>query len=691
MAFKLIPGKMHKKLWQLNFFILLFFLSNNILFPQGIFVNKAGYMVESVKYVYFTIQSDSFFVIDKNDSRIVYKNSLELINQNDPSTGLLIYRGNFSDLKTTGDYYITGKQSNSSSVFKISDSVFKDLFEKSVKSFYFQRCGTALFNANAGIYQHPLCHRFDSFFHVSTDTSGFKLSTGGWHDAGDFGKYVVNAGITTGTLLLAFEMYPEFFSSDQINIPESGNGIPDLLDEIKFELDWLISMQSLSGGVYTKVSTEKFPGFIMPQNDNSTRYIYEISSTATGNFAAVMAMAFRVFKNFDSNFAANCLGYARKAWSYLEKNPGIVPFGGFKNPIGTNTGEYGDNNDTDERLWAAVELFRSTGETVYENYINNNYKKRGIFTNAMNWQNVNSFAQLSFLINNVQQGTSPILNEIRNGLLNYCNSIINVQNLNGFNVAMSPGDYNWGSNSEVLNRAILLTASYRLTGNQLYLNGALSQLNYILGINAHNISFVTGVGDKSPMKPHHRQSIADGITEPVPGLLVGGPDQYLSDNVLVSRFNSSTPPALCYADDENSYASNEVAINWNAPLVFVSGFFNGTGNKVSIKEKENEIPVNFKLGQNYPNPFNPETTINYSIPSKKSGNNNFITESSSAYNISIKIYDALGRELMTLVNDYYTPGNYSVNLNLNSFASGIYFYRLVAGNFSDTKKMLLLR
>lgn len=691
MTLKLIPGKMQNKLWTLIFFLLLFFISDKNLFPQGILVNKAGYLIESVKYVYFTFQSDSFFVLDKYNSKVVFKNSLELLNQKDPSTGLQIYRGNFSDLKMTGDFYITGKQSNRSSVFKISNMVFKDLFEKSVKAFYFQRCGTALFNTHAGIYQHSICHRFDGFFHVSTDTSGFKLSTGGWHDAGDFGKYVVNAGITAGTLLLAYEMYPEFFSSDQFNIPESGNGIPDLLDEIKFELDWLISMQSLSGGVYAKLTTEKFPGFIMPQSDNANRYIYEISSTATGNFAAIMAMAYRVFKNFQLNFAENCLAYARKAWSYLEKNPGIVPIGGFKNPLGTNTGEYGDNNDIDERLWAAVELFRSTKETVYDNYINNNYKRRGIFTNAMNWQNVNSFAQLSFLINSYQHGNASIINEIKNGLLNYCNTIINVQNANGLNVAMSPGDYNWGSNSEVLNKAILLIAANHLTGNQLYLNGALSQLNYILGTNAHNISFVTGVGDKYPMKPHHRQSIADGILEPIPGLLVGGPDQYLSDNVLTARFNSSTPPALCYADDENSYASNEVAINWNAPLVFVSGFFNGADNKVSIKEKESEMPLNFKLGQNYPNPFNPETTINYSIPHQNSGNNNLINYGSSVQNISLKIYDTLGRELMTLVNDYYTPGTYSVNLNLNSFAAGVYFYRLIAGNFSETKKMLLLK
>jgi endoglucanase len=657
---------------------------------QGIFVNKAGYLIDSGKNVFFNHYSDSFFVFN-NQNSLIYKNSLVLLSQNDPSTGLTTYIGNFSDLKIEGTFYIKGRGTNRSSVFKISDSVYKDLFEKSIKAFYYQRCGTSLFNTHAGIYQHPVCHKFDGFFHPSSDTSGFKLTTGGWHDAGDFGKYVVNAGITAGTLLFAFEIFPELFQSDMINIPESGNNIPDLLDEIKFELDWLLMMQSPTGGVYTKLTTETFPGFIMPQNDNALRYIYEISSAATGNFAAVMAMAYRVFKSFNQNFAESCLLSARKAWVFLEKNPNIVPLGGFKNPLGTNTGEYGDNNDLDERLWAAVELFRSTGELVYSDYINGNYKKRGTFSNAMNWQNVNSLAQLSYLFEEKQQVNTSIKNELRNALVNYCNNILNIINQNGLKVALNPGDYNWGSNSEVLNRALLLIAAYKLIGNQSYLNGALAQLNYILGINAHDISFVTGVGDKHTMKPHHRQSIADGIYEPVPGLLAGGPDQYLNDNVLKSKFNSSTPPALCYADDENSYASNEIAINWNAPLVFVAGFFNGLGIKVSAEEIGDKFPEDYKLEQNYPNPFNPETTINYSIPFQHSGLSNIVNHSSVIQNVSLKIYDTLGRELLTVIDDSYSPGNYSVSINLNSFASGIYFYRLIAGNFSVTKKMILLR
>jgi endoglucanase len=685
--------KIFDKLSKSNLPVYIFsFILTFSVYPQNVYVNKTGYLTGSVKHVYFGNSSDSFYVFNKTNNSLAFKNSLMLIRENDPSTGMTLYRGDFSSLQLPGDYYITNKANLRSSDFKISQSVFNDVFKKSLKVFYFQRCGTALFSSNAGQYQHPVCHRFDGFFHFSSDTSGFKLATGGWHDAGDFGKYVVNAGITVGTLLLAYELFPDFFKSDDLNIPESGNTIPDILDEVRYELEWLLKMQNPSGGVYTKLTRENFAGFIMPQNDGVTRYIYEISSTATGKFAAVMAMAFRTFKNFDSRFADNCLSASRKAWNFLSTNNSIVPSGGFKNPLGTNTGEYGDNNDTDERLWASSELFRSTGELEFQNYFLANYSKAGLFSSAMNWQNVNSMSQLSYLLNDSPQVIATVKTDLQNALLNLCNSLANVINQNGFNVAMSPGNYNWGSNSEVLNRALLLIIANHLSGNKDYYDAALSQLNYILGINALNISFVTGVGDKYPMHPHHRPSSADGISEPIPGMLVGGPNQYLSDGILTSRFNSSTPPALCYIDDEGSYASNEIAINWNAPLVFVAGFFNGKGTPVSVGTNEISIPINFRLKQNYPNPFNPETTIEYSIPFKKNEQNNSIVDySKSIQNVSLKVYDVLGSEITTLVSGTVTPGNYAVKFNTDSLPSGVYFYRLSAGNHSDTKKMLLLR
>lgn len=577
--------------------ILIFFSLINIasINASSIYVNKIGYLPSKVKYVYFSNLVDSFYVREQISGVIRFRGKAELWKEKDLATNLTLYRGDFSKFNGKGIFYITDNLGNKSSTFSISDTVFNEVYRKSLKYFYFQRCGIDLEQKHAGRYSHAKCHLLDGYFHRSTDTVGFKYVVGGWHDAGDYGKYIVNAGITVGTLLMAFELFPQKFSQDDLNIPESKNNIPDLLDEVKYELEWMLKMQNFDGGVYSKVTKERFEEFVMPQDDSPEgRYIYRISSTATADFAAVMARAYRIFNKYDKDFAYQCINAAKKAWNFLERNPDIVPLGGFKNPEGTITGEYGDKDDSDERLWASIELYFSTGNTKFFNYYESNYKKKNLFT-TMDWGDVRTLAHLTFLTCQTelpcQTGLSHktkevlfsgIINEHKHSLENYCELLLSKSRKDGFNITILPGEYRWGSNSDVLNNAVILIFGYELLNKQDYYDTALMQLNYILGINAHDISFVTGVGDNSVMNPHHRPSAADGIFEPIPGLLAGGPNQYLDDPTLRSLFDSNSPPALCYVDDVGSWSSNETAINWNAPLVFVSGYFN---EKVNPSEK----------------------------------------------------------------------------------------------------------
>ncbi len=657
-----------------------------------VLVNQAGYLRNSLKVVYFDQPVDSFYVCNFQDSTVVFKGRADISKFIDPATDLIIYKGDFTNFSVEGKYFIKDNFDNKSVTFEISDTVFNSLFYKSLKAFYFQRCGTDLNTQNAGEYYHSKCHGADGFFHPSCDTTGFKLATGGWHDAGDFGKYVVNAGISVGTLLMAYEIFPERFGADDLNIPESGNGIPDILDEVKYELNWLLKMQREDGAVFTKLTPENFAPFMMPQFDNSKRYIYQVSSTATADFTAMTAMASRIYKNYDETFSDECLQAAVKAWSFLEKNTSIVPPGGFKNPAGTNTGEYGDDNDADERLWASVELFISTHDQKYHDYFSVNYKSGGTFNGTMNWQNVQTLAQLSYLMNNDQSLNSTIKDELFGALKDLSERLVSRSQNDGFNVTIQPGEYYWGSNSNVLNNAVILICAFKLTNDHKYFETALQQLNYILGVNAHQLSFVTGIGERHVMNPHHRASASDGVMEPVPGFVAGGPNQYLQDDELKRNFNSSTPPALCYLDDTDSYASNEVAINWNAPLVFAAGFFSGEGRLNDVEKVDNILPKEIRLEQNYPNPFNPTTTLSF-----------VITHWSF---VSLKVYDILGKEVATLVNEEKFPGTYEVKFDASYLASGIYFYclttypdRITAGNpsagsghgFSETKKMVLLR
>jgi len=662
---------------KIKFITLLLITLPFSLFAQNVYVNQVGYIADQQKLVFFIQIADSFYVVDTTSGQIRFRGKIETSKLNDPATGVNVYYGDFSSFTDPGIYRIKNNIDQISYPFEISSNPFVNVYKKTLKGFYFQRCGTALDTQYAGVYARPTCHINDATFDASTGLSGSRDVMGGWHDAGDYGKYVVNAGISVGTLLMGYELFPDYFKSDDLNIPESGNSVPDILDEVKYELDWLLKMQDSDGSVFFKVTPHNFSGFIMANTDNSIRYIFQKSSTATGDFAAVMSMAARIYMPFDTLFASKCLSAAENAWLYLGANPSIVPTGGFHNPSGTVTGEYGDGNDSDERLWAASELFITTGDSTYGNYFSSQYQNFGLISSTMGWPNVQTIAQLDYLLSNQSKADTAIKTNLRNGLINYCSSLYNIVKNDGFHVSLHTSEYYWGSNSVVLNNAIILIIGYDLSGNINYYNAALDQFNYILGCNGKDISFITGIGSKYPMHPHHRPSASDGIAEPVPGLVAGGPNKGLNDAVLQSMFTSSTPPALCYADNEGSYASNEIAINWNAPLVFVAGYFSGNKYVTSIKEKVGFTPNNIQIEQNYPNPFNPSTIISYSIPKTD--------------NVKLTVFSSLGKKVTELINKYQQAGNYSIRFNPTNLASGIYFYSLEVGNNVKTHKMILLK
>lgn len=660
--------------FRISLFTVLFFC---IKIYSQVFINQAGYKTDLPKIFYTNLTANSFEVVEVETGNTFFNGNLQLVNSNDPATGMAIRKGDFTLLNRNGNYFIKLNTNDTSYHFPINQNVFDEIYRKSLKAFYFQRCGSQLLFTHAGQYQRNICHTGDAFFHSSTGQSGFKFSRGGWHDAGDYGKYIVNAGISTATLLMAYEYFPSLFGNDNLNIPESGNGTPDILDEAKYEVQWFLTMQDSDGAVYFKITKEQFEPFVMPSQDSGMRYLYQKSSTATADFIAVLARFYRVYKNYDAVFANTCLTAAINAWNWLSNQATIVPPGGFHNPPGTSTGEYGDNNDSDERLWAAAELFESTGEQSYKEYYEFNYNTSGLFNSTMGWQNVKSLAHITYLFSSQPDALPAIKSELQTSLNSYCLTLLNRVNTNGFGVSINPGEYSWGSNSQVLNNALLFILAYAKNNDSDFLTAALRQLDYVVGSNAHNISFVTGIGKKYPLHPHHRPSEADGITEPVPGLIAGGPNQYLNDPVLQQHFNQNTPPALCYIDDVGSYASNEIAINWNAPLVFVSGYFNSLST-TSVENHDNFSPQGFYLEQNFPNPFNSSTRINWYSPVNSW--------------LKIQLFDSLGRELKTITENYFSAGFHSLLFTIDDeLPSGVYCYRLSFSNSFIARKMIYLK
>jgi len=497
----------------------------------------------------------------------------------DADTGDTVRAADFSVLDQTGSFYLDVAGVGASHEFDVAPDVYAKVFYLAMRAFYGQRCGSAVDLAPTYPgYRHPACHapgtpNPDALMHVSSGAAGAVEATRGWHDAGDYGKYVVNSGITTGELLWTFEAFAGRVGSVRLDIPESGGAVPDLLSEVRWNLDWMLKMQDRDGGVWHKLTSERFGSFVMPERDDGgPRYVIGTgsgpykSSCATGDFAAVMAAAARIFRPFDPDFAAAALAAAEGAWRWLSLHPSVV----FKNCCGVQTGEYGDANCADERLWAAAELFRTTGAAEYNAYFTANHASARpglVGGGAPSWQDVGTLALLTYYFSAPPATDEAVRAEIRADTLAAADAIVARTAANPYHVSLRSTDYVWGSNGVAANYGVLLNLAYAIQPSPAYLDAAADNLHYLLGRNSFGLSWVTQTGRRPFHNPHHRPSGADANAEPWPGLLSGGPNRYGGDPVIDAM--PATPPARRYKDDQGSYASNEVAINWNAPLVFL--------------------------------------------------------------------------------------------------------------------------
>lgn len=531
---------------------------------ENIHINQIGYQGADTKQVIINGKAANFAVIDKVSGAQVFAGRIRKGGPDSDSGDELCY-GDFTKVRKAGTYYIAVPGIGLTDSFVIGDDVYAELKDSLLKSFYYQRCGQDLTQEFADKWAHSACHTGKGKVYGN---EGIEFDgNGGWHDAGDYGKYVVPGAVAAADLLMTWEFFPDCYGDD-LNIPESSNGVPDLLDEARAELEWLLKMQDKNtGGVYHKLTSKSFPSLaMMPQEDFSQLYYSPVSAAATGGFAAVTAMASRIYGGFDSKFAQACLEASENAWAWLKNNDSAA---GFTNPRDITTGEYGDDNDLDERLWAAAELYRATGGEVYAGYIRVEYKRSGIDGLGFGWQSVGGYAGVAYLFSDQSKLDRTIYSDIKNSFLNAAKDKLQKRERSGYGVTLDSEGYNWGSNMTVLNDARLLILADMLEPSGEYLEAAQSNFNYILGTNALNQCYVTGFGYRPVKDPHHRLSKGDNEELPVPGLVAGGPNSGLQDDF--ARINlKDKPPARCYIDYAGSYSTNEVAVYWNSPAVFVT-------------------------------------------------------------------------------------------------------------------------
>ncbi len=486
----------------------------------------------------------------------------------------------FSALNADGSFVVYIPGIGHSYIFEINDSVNSDAAKATLKGFYYQRASMPLDEKYAGKWHRGIGHPDNVvYIHPSAATSqrhaGTVISTpGGWYDAGDYNKYIVNSGITMGTLLSAYEDFPNYFEQLKTNIPGSESGVPDILNEAIYNLRWMITMQDPNdGGVYNKCTNAVFDPFVMAGVTKAPRYVVQKGTGAALDFAAVTAQASRILKKYENQLPGlsdSCLNASQKAWQWALRNPDLA-----YNQQAMNekykpaivTGGYGDKKFNDEWFWAASELYITTKDKRFYDTLNNHMNDS---VSLPSWSNVGMLGYYSLLRLSKELPSFPAkqIALMKEKILSIANTYKAKSYTNAFGTVMGQTvrDYNWGGNSTAANEGILLINAYQLSGDKKYLDFALSNLDYLLGRNATGYCFITGIGSKSPMFPHHRQSTADGITDPVPGLVVGGPNPGMQDRCTYEF----TEPETAYSDVVCSYASNEIAINWNAPVVYLA-------------------------------------------------------------------------------------------------------------------------
>lgn len=492
----------------------------------------------------------------------------------------------FSDVTTPGTYALYQGSAKIGRDFIVAASPWDTVLKASLKFYYYQRASSALTSTYAGSYARSAGH-LDNAVSLSFVGGGSAISSPkGWYDAGDYGKYIVNSGITTSTLMLLYEHFQAYFDALQWNIPESNNGKSDLLDEIKWNLDWMLTMQTADGGVYSKLTTEVFSGDVMPSADKATRYVFMKTTAATYDFAAVMAHASRIFANYDASFAANCLVAAEKAYNWGKANPAVY----YSQPATVNTGEYGDRYVKDEQLWAASQLYLSKKTASYLTDVNTLIPQ--VSASTPSWPGVGTLGYLTMALYPTEFGATAL--QAKDSVMRVANSLRNTAENSSYGVPMLSSDFVWGSNAVVANQGLVLLHGFYLSEDVRFLNAARGAMDYLLGRNPLDRTYLSGFGMNSPKKPHHRPSQADGISAPVPGMLAGGPHNGGQDvgaeTWQCQEYRVTGKPALSYTDNACSYATNEVAINWNAPFAYLSGSLDALYNGQPFMGKVLSIP-----------------------------------------------------------------------------------------------------
>jgi endoglucanase len=512
-----------------------------------ILLNSLGFATNGSKIATIVGDSGAFIIRDAATRNEVFadKTGKRIVQADVNQTAFI---ADFTAFNKTGYYYLETSNGSKSIHFMIDDNVYDSAFYTSMRGFYLWRCGTSVDGIHQGnTFHQEACHLEDGWLSYTEFGDKQKDGTGGWHDAGDYGKYVVNAGVTMGQLFMAWDNFQPKLEAFKLDIPNTSEAYPDYLKEMKYETDWLLKMQYAdnSGRVHHKLTRLNFEPFVLANLDLEKRYFTEWGSSATACFTAIMAQAARYFKPYDEAYAQTCLDAAKNSYNFLAKHPE------FKNwqQKEFHTGGY-QCDDNGPRIWAAAELWETTGDVIYLN----DFEKRMKEDNATldlnwDWGNVKNMGVFAYLLSKKEGKGNDLSNLLIKNAIAVADSI--VESTENDIYGRSFNKYYWGCNGTVARLSSNLYVAYKLTGDVKYKKAGEQIVAHIFGRNFYGRSFVTGLGIDPAMNPHDRRSGGDSIVAPWPGYLVGGGHT-----------------ATDWIDKQESYSHNEIAINWQAALVY---------------------------------------------------------------------------------------------------------------------------
>jgi endoglucanase len=571
--------------------------------PPNVRVNQVGYLPKLPKYaVLVTVaqQPQEWELLDGGGQVLTSGQTTPI--GDDPDSGDHVHQIDFSAHQQPGKDLRLRVGNDESYPFDVAEDIYRQLKYDALWYFYHNRSGIEIAMPYAGKeeWTRPAGHLSDKSVSCAKDAGcSYSLDvSGGWYDAGDHGKYVVNGGISAWTMQNQYERMQHLspaaladFDDGKLRIPENSNQRNDLLDESRWEVEWLIKMQvpegnEKAGMAHHKMHDVQWSGIgFKPPTDaaaaNTERYLRPVSTAATLNLAAAAAQAARLWKQVDPEFSKKCLDAAERAWKAANKFPDI--FAPQSDKVGG--GPYDDTNVDDEFYWAASELFISTNEPEYKKFIQSSPhylelpkssgKDGGGVPSAMTWQMVSGLGTISLAIVPNQLDKTHVA-QARKAITDTADRYLALIDQQGYRTPMTTegGKYPWGSNSFVANNMIILALAHDFSQDAKYLAGVLDGMNYLLGVNAMGQSYVTGYGERPLQNPHHRFwafQKSDVFPKPPPGCLSGGPNSSIQDPVAQTKLQGCKPQK-CFIDNIDSWSTNEITINWNTPLSWVAAF-----------------------------------------------------------------------------------------------------------------------